>query len=313
MSLTFPAIAMAPDGTRAIRLDSFEGQREMFDRDSLAVAFGALMAPGERSSRLSVHLDRLINERVATYGFKTLSKLNSTDAIQVIAVAAIARHLMSLTPGAELGLHSLDCWDECLIALAETRRAADEQILRYVKAKLYWSWRYDLTSVSIDWPDMLLLGCAYETIDRVSLIALNEYLSREQFPNGVVIFRPLPKLLKEFSAETSQQSVSAGVKGDVLQRLAVPRYTGPRRHMEKALNFFSADPPDNENTAKESVLAVEALARIVCADPKATLGDLIQRLKGSGRLNPGLAKLSWFSLKWSVGVVELGSRVEGVG
>lgn len=76
--------------------------------------------------------------------------------------------------------------------------------------------------------------------------------------------------------------------------LGDPRLTSARRHYAKALQFFRhPSKPDYENTAKEAVCAVEAAAKTLFPDAKATtLGDATTWLTGNerGKLPKALAK-----------------------
>lgn len=72
--------------------------------------------------------------------------------------------------------------------------------------------------------------------------------------------------------------------------LSSPRYGEVLGAWRKADLFFRQVPPDFANAAKEAVGAVEALARILTGDRKATLGDCIKTLRASGRIAAPLLK-----------------------
>jgi hypothetical protein len=184
----------------------------------------------------------------------------------------------------------MECWTECLKALAQQTRVSDDQILHYLKAKLYWAWKYDVSIIRLEWFDTLLLGAPFEVVDRVSLIADGEFLKRTLHTSGAITYEPTRKLLKQFPLLLGPAMVEGAPASDLLQRLSVPRYAGPRLHMEKALQFMTVEPQDAANAVKEAICAVEGLARIVAGDATATLGDLIGRFKSQGKLNPALAK-----------------------
>jgi len=67
------------------------------------------------------------------------------------------------------------------------------------------------------------------------------------------------------------------------------RFGGVSAHIERALQLYSdRSNPDYRNSIKESISAVEAMARIVAAAEKATLGDALKAIERSGKLHPAL-------------------------
>jgi hypothetical protein len=62
-----------------------------------------------------------------------------------------------------------------------------------------------------------------------------------------------------------------------------------RSHLDTAIAHLSSrDNPDYRNSVKESISAVEALARAVSQEPKATLGQLIKTLESHAGIHPAL-------------------------
>jgi Arc/MetJ-type ribon-helix-helix transcriptional regulator len=62
-----------------------------------------------------------------------------------------------------------------------------------------------------------------------------------------------------------------------------------REHLRHALRLLSdRDNPDYRNSIKESISAVEAIARAVSGNPKATLGDALKILERDSRLHAAL-------------------------
>ena len=60
-------------------------------------------------------------------------------------------------------------------------------------------------------------------------------------------------------------------------------------HLQRALELLSnRENPDYRNSIKESISAVEALARIISGDEKATLGDALKIIERHGRLHTAL-------------------------
>jgi len=67
------------------------------------------------------------------------------------------------------------------------------------------------------------------------------------------------------------------------------RFAGVSAHLERALELLSnRENPDYRNSIKESVSAVESMARVVTDNPKATLPDALKSLEKNGRLHTAL-------------------------
>jgi hypothetical protein len=67
--------------------------------------------------------------------------------------------------------------------------------------------------------------------------------------------------------------------------------SGVKTHLKTALSPLSSrDKPDYRNSVKESICSVEALARAVADEPKATLGKLIKTLEAHDGIHPALKK-----------------------
>lgn len=73
------------------------------------------------------------------------------------------------------------------------------------------------------------------------------------------------------------------------EALGDQKFGGVASHLARALQLLSdRTNPDYRNSIKESVSAVEAMARITAGVPKATLGEALKVLERSGRLHPVL-------------------------
>jgi DNA-binding transcriptional ArsR family regulator len=73
------------------------------------------------------------------------------------------------------------------------------------------------------------------------------------------------------------------------EALADTRFAGVSNHLERALALLSdRKQPDYRNSIKESISAVEAMARVVSGNDKATLGEALKVLEKSGKLHAAL-------------------------
>lgn len=68
------------------------------------------------------------------------------------------------------------------------------------------------------------------------------------------------------------------------------RFMGVDQHLSRALELLSdRASPDYRNSIKEAISAVEAMARHVTGDTRATLRDALKELEKSGKLHPSLS------------------------
>lgn len=66
-------------------------------------------------------------------------------------------------------------------------------------------------------------------------------------------------------------------------------FSGAAEHIKRALELFAdRKSPDYRNSIKESISAVESVARIVAKSKQATLGDALKVLEKSGKIHPAL-------------------------
>ena len=67
------------------------------------------------------------------------------------------------------------------------------------------------------------------------------------------------------------------------------KLAGVSAHIDRALDLYAdRDNPDFRNSIKESISAVESIARVVSGSDKATLGDALKAIEKNGRLHPAL-------------------------
>jgi hypothetical protein len=67
------------------------------------------------------------------------------------------------------------------------------------------------------------------------------------------------------------------------------RFSGTASHLQRALELYSdREHPDYRNSIKESISAVESIARIVANKSKATLGDALKEIEKNGSIHKSL-------------------------
>ena len=84
---------------------------------------------------------------------------------------------------------------------------------------------------------------------------------------------------------TDNEEIAAVNEALVLQ----DRYKPVAEHISAALAHFSQrQSPNYRNTIKESILAVESMAKIITSDNNATLGKVLNKLESNGKINGAL-------------------------
>jgi hypothetical protein len=75
----------------------------------------------------------------------------------------------------------------------------------------------------------------------------------------------------------------------VIDAASVGPFMGAQRHLQTAISLFSKKPePDYRNSIKEAISAVEAVARVVTENPKATLGEALRKIDERMAIHPAL-------------------------
>ncbi len=73
------------------------------------------------------------------------------------------------------------------------------------------------------------------------------------------------------------------------EALADTQYEGVNAHLKRALELLSdRKNPDYRNSIKESISAVEGIAKIISNNPKASLGDALKILEKNSKLHSAL-------------------------
>lgn len=106
------------------------------------------------------------------------------------------------------------------------------------------------------------------------------------------------RLNKILERESSGYRFVAGQFVDIVNQLELDAleeaieddtFSGVSAHFKRALELYEdREAPDYRNSIKESISAIESMARIVADKPKATLGDAIKRIDKTKGLHPAL-------------------------
>lgn len=150
---------------------------------------------------------------------------------------------------------------------------------------------HHVISVFIEVDSVLKSGKWFEVYDVLEFIYQRcpPYLSQNlwQALNAVLTqensaYRLVGGRFVESSSEAELESISEAIETS-------SELGGVRIHLDQALSLISnRQNPDYRNSIKESISAVEALAKIITKDSKATLGKALKVLESSEGIHPAL-------------------------
>lgn len=178
--------------------------------------------------------------------------------------------MSSPSGGGAMEWFSRRLWDEYFKRPVDSRPAYSYPKLEIIRKEFFdseWYRVYDFIEFVIT-PDLgLPPNLASE---------LNKTLAREnsgyRIVDGVVV------------GVTSEQEVSM-LEG----ALRDTKFKPVAQHLKRALELLSdRENPDYRNSIKESISAIESMAKIVAGDPKATLADALKALERNGQMHKAL-------------------------
>lgn len=110
-------------------------------------------------------------------------------------------------------------------------------------------------------------------VDKLNIV-LERELSTYRFVNGVC------------TCITNKDEIEL-----IIETLNDNAFPNVNRHLEQALQLMgNRDNPDYRNSIKESISAVESIAKLISGKPKATLGEALRVLEAKHNLHPALAR-----------------------
>jgi hypothetical protein len=160
----------------------------------------------------------------------------------------------------------LHLFKEPVDAIPESYHSARDELRRRF-FKLRWHEVYDFLEVTLGWGPT----------DHAKSFrnSCNTVLERE-----IAGYRLVNGQVTPITSDDEIQSIEDAIAGP---------FTGASKHLATALSLFSdRKTPDYRNSIKESISAVEAMARILTGDDKATLGEALKKLDAN--MHPALHK-----------------------
>jgi len=153
--------------------------------------------------------------------------------------------------------------------------------------KLDWYEVYDLIEFMLDW-------IAKDYLSKNQLVAFKNKLN-SALESNLSGFRIIGDCVTPIIEDAEIEEIESAI------RLVEP-LTGVKKHLKTSLEFFSRKhDPDYRNSIKESISAVESLCKIICGDPKATLGEALDSIEKNGlvslhkALKSGMSKIYGYS------------------
>jgi len=164
----------------------------------------------------------------------------------------------------------------------------------YINDIVYYRYRYDQIEeefLKLEWNrfydllEFLMNNDPFSILKDQIKNQLTEIFCDEGIPVKIVNYKIVP-ITNEEELEEIGKILSLNDK-----------YLSVKRHIQRAIEHFSKRPqPDYKNSIKESISAIEALARIFADNQSGTLGDLIGKLNIHPAFKDGLKKIyGWTS------------------
>ncbi len=129
-----------------------------------------------------------------------------------------------------------------------------------------------------------------------------EWYEVYDFVEYIVLFESSSQLVEEINKVLERELSGYRVVGNVVtditdeqeiemleDALTNDDFPSVREHLRRALALMSArENPDYRNSIKESISAVESMAKAITGNPKTTLGDALLVLEKNGAIHPAL-------------------------
>lgn len=287
------SVIISRDGTKALCILEFEGIHGVPNRSVRGVYFSVLLAPECEPSRVCVWFSdtALALGSWDHYGYPRVP--DEDERFVLFSQAAIGEYLDTngLPPESPNGEVPavVECFSYQFKDWEERGRTGDEEIVNYIKAKLYWSWKFDLEKTAFVRSDLLRLNIRMQTLKRVAQLGIGVLWIQEEIAENALVLSPTPAFLAE---QEGLHSSATDSEPDelLLEQLRAPRYSGPYEHWKKSIRFATDAERDLPNALKEAVCAVEGLARVITGEHKKTLGNILKILKHDHSLPSPIVK-----------------------
>lgn len=189
--------------------------------------------------------------------------------IAIWSTDGFVKSRFGITPG-YIAQFSLDLWANYLKKPIDTRPTDGGDILEQIRNHFFKSKWHEVY-------DFLEFVVQHQQVERPDLAGqLNRILERE-----VAGYRFISGIVTEITSEDELSMLE--------EAMSDSRFSSVSEHLRRALELFSSrDAPDYRNSIKESISAVEAMAKLMTDNAKAMLPEALKLLERQGKLHAAL-------------------------
>lgn len=166
-----PIVVISIEGSHAIALTEFEGVQGIQNRDAVGFYFTIRTPSFTEESRIAVLFSG--TSLMSTPDYFGLPDYKDRDANFVqFALAAVGDHLDEVglppfTPGG-VGAAHIEAFSGRFQEWRRREPSSDDQVLAYMKARLYWTWKYNIPRTAFTSHDLLRLGVEVADLHRLT-------------------------------------------------------------------------------------------------------------------------------------------------
>ena len=198
-----PTVGVSTNGRLPIALVEFEGAHRIANRDAVGFYFTVRSPSFADDSRIAVLFSGTsLMSKPDYFGVPDYQDRDANFA--QFALAAVGDYLdeIGLPPFTPSGVSAaqIEAFSGRFQEWKRRSVAPDDTVLGYVKARLYWSWKYNISRVLFTSHDLLRLGI--EVVDLHRLAVLEEgrlWSTHSKSPRGIIL-EPKPELLQTAKA-----------------------------------------------------------------------------------------------------------------
>lgn len=199
-----PTVLVSREGSRSVEVVRFDGIHHLSNRDAVGAYFAVRTARNQPESRIGVLFSGTVlavpnRLDIPSTGDQGLDMLH-------MSLAAVGEHL---DRGGELPptprgtpAQDINCFSSQVEAWRDRVPATDDEIERYLKARVTAGWKFGHENVVFGAPDLLRLHTDMRDLKRIAKLEQGSLWSMATRDSGQVILTPEPALIREQRAGT---------------------------------------------------------------------------------------------------------------
>jgi len=195
-----PTVVCSLDGRRPVALIAFQGMHGIQNRDAVGFYFKVRAPVFSEDSRIAVLFSG--TSMMSTPEYFGLPDFKDRDANFVqFALAAVGDHLDAagfppFTPSG-VGAAQIEAFSGQFQEWKRREAAPDDVVLGFVRARLYWTWRYNFPRTLFTSHDLLRLGREMADLHRLALLEEGRLWTTHSKSAFGIALEPKPELLRE--------------------------------------------------------------------------------------------------------------------